>query len=122
MLQICCIWGKDSSLTCCKFVLNAQPFPTYSKPATDDFENMFVNTQKISINESTKLKKVENILANGEIAHLEPFLLLPTCFQKSSAAEASESVYMWERVKVILLLYHSYVQQPEGHDCPGSLT
>ena len=45
------------------------------------------------------MKKVENILANGEIARFEQFLLLPTCFQKMSAAEASESVYMWESVK-----------------------
>ena len=28
---------------------------------------------------------------------LKQFLLLSQCFQKSSAAEASESVYMWER-------------------------
>ena len=27
----------------------------------------------------------------------ERFLLLSQCFKKSSAAEASESVYMWER-------------------------
>ena len=37
-------------------------------------------------------------MAEVEIAHYEQFLLLPHCFQKSSAAEASESVYIWERV------------------------
>ena len=42
--------------------------------------------------------KVENIVAKGEIAHHEQFLLLPQCFQKSSASEAWESVYMRERV------------------------
>ena len=30
----------------------------------------------------------------------ERFLLLKRCFQKSSAAEASESVCLWEKVKV----------------------
>ena len=45
------------------------------------------------------LKRVENIVAKGEIARFEQFLLLSRCFQKSSAAETSESVCMWERVK-----------------------
>ena len=36
---------------------------------------------------------VENIVTNGEIAHYEQFRLLPQCFQKSSAANASESVW-----------------------------
>ena len=35
------------------------------------------------------LKGVENIVAKEEIAHYEQFLLLPHCFQKSSAANAS---------------------------------
>ena len=38
-------------------------------------------------------------MAKGEIACFEQFLLLSQCFQKSSAAEASESVDMLERVK-----------------------
>ena len=41
------------------------------------------------------LSRVENIVANGEIAHYEPFLLLPQYFQKSSAAEASEKVCLY---------------------------
>ena len=36
------------------------------------------------------LKKVENFVAKGEIAHFEQFLQLSQCFQNSSAAEASE--------------------------------
>ena len=44
-------------------------------------------------------KKVENIVEKWEIARFEQFLLLPLCFQKSYAAEASKSVYMRERVK-----------------------
>ena len=44
--------------------------------------------------------EVENIVANGEIAHYEHFFLLPQLFQKSSTAEASESGYIWERVKL----------------------
>ena len=44
--------------------------------------------------------KVENIVVKGEIACFELFLLLSLCFQKAvSAAEASESIYMKERVK-----------------------
>ena len=42
------------------------------------------------------LKKVENIDVKGEIACFEEFILLSQCFQRSSAAEASESGYMWE--------------------------
>ena len=45
------------------------------------------------------LFKVENIMAKGEIACFEQFLLFSQCFQMSSAAEGSKSVYMWERVK-----------------------
>ena len=37
-------------------------------------------------------------MAKGEIARFEKNLLLSQCFQKSSAAEVSESFYMWERV------------------------
>ena len=36
-----------------------------------------------------------------EIAHHEQFLLFPKYFQKTSAVEASESVYMRERVKTM---------------------
>ena len=46
------------------------------------------------------MNKVET-LAKGEIASFEQFLLLPQCFQKTSAAERSESVYLLERVKFI---------------------
>ena len=44
-----------------------------------------------------QLLKWVNNMAKGEIAHNEHFLLLPQCFQKSSASEASESVCMRER-------------------------
>ena len=55
--------------------------------------------KKISINEYKTNKKVENIVAKGEIANLEQFLLSPWCFQKLSAAKSSESICMGERVK-----------------------
>ena len=45
------------------------------------------------------MKKVENIVAKVEIPCFEQFLLLSHCFQKLSAAGASECVYIWERVK-----------------------
>ena len=44
------------------------------------------------------LKEVEIIVAKAEIARFEQFLLLTQCFQMSSAAEASENIYRWERV------------------------
>ena len=37
-------------------------------------------------------------MAKGEITRFEQFLLLSQCFQKTSASDASESVYMRERV------------------------
>ena len=36
-------------------------------------------------------------MAIGEIAHLEQFILLSQCFQKSSAVKGSEGVCIWER-------------------------
>ena len=96
------------------------------------FFNLFphkANLQQTTLNMSSKrygksrlivglvLKKVENILAKGEIARLEQFLLLSRCFQKSSAADASKCVYMWEGVKretfeiTISKLTVSHIQQ-----------
>ena len=40
----------------------------------------------------------ENLVTKVEIARYEQFLLLSRCLQKLSAADVSESVYMWERV------------------------
>ena len=47
------------------------------------------------------MKKVEN-MAKGEIVCFEQFLLSPQFFQKRrlAAAKASESVFIWERVKL----------------------
>ena len=65
----------------------------------DDFRNIWTKTQKISLNESTFTEKSKkSIVEKGKIARFEQFLLLSQCFQKSSAAEASESVYMRESV------------------------
>ena len=55
------------------------------------------------------LNRVDNIVAKGEIAHYEQFLLLPQGCQNSSAADASESVCMWERVKS--LVFKSFEQR-----------
>ena len=41
---------------------------------------------------------MENIVVEGEIERFVQFLLLSLCFQIASAAEASESAYMRERV------------------------
>ena len=45
---------------------------------------------------------MENIVVKGEIGRFEQFLLLSLCFKKLSAAEASESAYMRERVNPFL--------------------
>ena len=45
--------------------------------------------------------RIENIVAKGEIAQNEQFLLLSQEFQKSSAAEASKGVYLWERFNIM---------------------
>ena len=34
-------------------------------------------------------------MAEGKISNYEPFLLLPQCFKKTSAAELHESVCIW---------------------------
>ena len=44
--------------------------------------------------------KVENIVAKVEIAQNEQFYFCQHVFKNVSAAEASESVYMRERVKL----------------------
>ena len=46
-------------------------------------------------------QQVENIVAKGEIARFVQFLFCHYVFKKPSAAEASESVCMRERVKVL---------------------
>ena len=43
-------------------------------------------------------QKVENIVAKGEIARFVQFLFCHYVFKKLSAAQATESVYMRERV------------------------
>ena len=50
---------------------------------------------------------VENIVANGEFAQYEQFLLLPQYFPMPSAANAPKCVCMSERVKVhkITIIY-----------------
>ena len=66
------------------------------------------------------MNKVEIIVANGEIAQYEQFLLLQQLFQKSSAAEGSESIYMWERVnKCHLPHLTEYDKFWKGNDIHG---
>ena len=45
------------------------------------------------------MENLKNFVAKGEIACFEQLLLLSQYFQKSSAVEASESVYILESVK-----------------------
>ena len=55
--------------------------------------------------------KVGNIVAKGEIA---PFFFCHYVFKKLSAAEASESVYMRERVKSHFVLLIPYLTDVVG--------
>ena len=50
------------------------------------------------------LTKVENMWQKGEIARLEQFVLFSHCFQKSSAAEASERVKPYHNVQIFILI------------------
>ena len=59
------------------------------------------------------LKKVEKIMAKGEIARFEQFLLLSQCFQKSSAVDASKCMYRLERVNSFLHPFSSI----NAHQC-----
>ena len=52
------------------------------------------------------LNKVENMVAKEEIACFEQFLLLSKCFQNSSAAKASECVYMWLISKIFCFYFY----------------
>ena len=53
------------------------------------------------------LNRVEVIVANGDIAHYEQFILFPDKFQKFYAAEASESVHIKERDDAIIIYNNS---------------
>ena len=50
-------------------------------------------------------KELKTLWQKGEIACFEQFLLLPQCFQKTSAADASKYVYKWERVKACFQMH-----------------
>ena len=49
------------------------------------------------------MTRVENSVEKGKTAHYGQFLILSQNVQKSSAAETSESVCMWEMVKADVL-------------------
>ena len=74
-------------------------------PHTTNLQQMTLKTiSQISMKTCLRMKeqllnKVENIVTKGDIAHFEQFLLLSQYFQKSSAAEASESICMLKTVK-----------------------
>ena len=79
--------------------VSVNPFPPTTNLQQTPLKTNHAKTWKISINESIITEKnVENIVAKGEIAHPEQFLLLSQWFQKSSAADPSECVNKWERV------------------------
>ena len=70
--------------------------PTYNKSAADDFEN--IPNFKLPLNESSTIEKI--LRQKVELLVLSNFFLCRHVFKRLSAAEASESVYMRERVNV----------------------
>ena len=60
------------------------------------------------------LKPFENVLAKGEFAHYEKFLLLTHVFKNSFAVDLSLGIYIWERVNdlfcvICLFLSHMFI-------------
>ena len=70
------------------------------------------NLQQTTLKVQLLLNRLENMVTKGEIARLSNFFFCRHVFKKPSAAEASESVYVWERVKFeALFLKHPYFNQ-----------
>ena len=96
--------------------LCTQYFPSYDNFSADDLRIICQKIENLYNWMANLWLKVENIVAKEKIARLEHFFFL-SChyvFKKRSAAEASESVYMRERVKRTILMYlnqciHRYV-------------
>ena len=87
MLSLCHLWGGE--VVCiCKSRFNPFPHRTHLQQTNGTLKTSRQKTWKISTNASIN-SKVEIVVAKGEIAHDEQFLLLSQCFQKSSASEAS---------------------------------
>ena len=83
------------------------PFPTYNKFAADDFENVLAKIWK-------KFCKWKFDIELKIFWQMEKWLIMShfsiyqIVFQKSSAAKASESVYMWKTVKMFMTTNRSY--------------
>ena len=84
------------------FSISVNPFP-HTTILQQTTLNIFCQKIENLYNQMDNLLlKVENIVEKREIARFELFFLKKNCdyvFKKPSAAEASESVYMRERVK-----------------------
>ena len=95
LLQICCMLERIKDY--CLVGFNPFPHTTILQQTT---LNIFCQKTENIYNWMDNLwLKVENIVTKGEIALLCNFLFCYYVFKKPSAAEASESVYMRERVK-----------------------
>ena len=82
-----------------RFHQSLNPFP-HTTILQETALNIFCQKMKNLYNWIDNLwLKVENIVSNGEIARLSNFFFCHYVFKKVSAAEASESIYMRERVK-----------------------
>ena len=94
-------FDKTCSVVCCRIVICGKglislkvihcaiwiypwymdnPFPTYSKSAADNFENILSKMYNLYKWKNIYGKKVENIVTYWEIAHHEQFLILPQWF------------------------------------------
>ena len=71
----------------------------------------YLQQTTLKVQLKVQLNRIENMVTKGEIACFEQFSLLSPCFQKTSAAEVSESVYIRERVKKNKICIEKYGQR-----------
>ena len=71
-------------------IFDHNPFPHTTNLQQTTLKTQCHKAEKSSVKIAKLLNKVKNIVAKGEIARFEQFLILSKCFQKSSAASASK--------------------------------
>ena len=75
-------WDKKKVLDLL-YVAKSSPFPSYNNSAADVFEHILSKIENLYNWKDNLWLKVGNIVAKGEIACFEQFLLLSLCFQKA---------------------------------------
>ena len=74
----------------------------YGKGLTlSETTNFADNNSEFDKNGGMTLKRIENTVGKGEIAHSEQLLLFLQCFQKICTEDMFKQGLVWERVKAI---------------------